>query len=146
MRSISAGRTELYNPPINPKLKIALLWASLMSLYIYVDYFHLYMPKSLYEIMRGRVFIYDITQTTVLIGLVSVAIPAIMIFLSVFAAASINRWINLIIATVYIPYTLYNLVGRAWIHMYFAAAVEVLILLMVLGCAWAWPRVQPQDI
>lgn len=31
---------------VNVKLKLAALWASFMFLYIYVDYFHLYMPGA----------------------------------------------------------------------------------------------------
>lgn len=43
------------------KLKLAALWASLMFLYIYVDYFHLYMPGKIEDIQTGRVFKFDIT-------------------------------------------------------------------------------------
>ena len=48
-----------------------------------------------------------------------------MIFLSVALQAKVNRWINIIIATVFIPFVLFNLAGVAWIHMVFGAFVEV---------------------
>lgn len=35
-------------------------------------------------------------------------IPALMIFLSVALSAKVNRWANIIIAKLYIPYTLIN--------------------------------------
>ncbi len=46
---------------VNVKLKLASLWASFMFLYIYVDYFHLYMPGSLKDILAGKVFVFNIS-------------------------------------------------------------------------------------
>jgi len=47
---------------VNVKLKLAALWTSFMFLYIYVDYFHLYMPGSLEDMLAGKVFVFEITQ------------------------------------------------------------------------------------
>lgn len=125
---------------VNVKLKLAALWASFMFLYIYVDYFHLYMPGSIKEILAGKMYVFDITQVALLVGLVSVAIPALMIFLSVALTAKVNRWTNIIVAAVYIPYTLFNLAGEAWMHMVFGAVVEVVLLLLIISYAWKWPK------
>jgi hypothetical protein len=139
-------KTELEDIRINVKLKIAALWASFMFLYIYVDYFHLYMPGSIKDILVGKMYVFDITQVALLIGLVSVAIPAVMIFLSVALSAEVNRRTNIIVAAVYIPYTLFNLAGEAWIHMFFGAAVEVVLLLLIICYAWTWPRKKINDV
>lgn len=125
---------------VNVKLKLAALWASFMFLYIYVDYFHLYMPDSIKEILAGKMYVFDITQVALLVGLASVTIPALMIFLSVALPAKVNRWTNIIVAAVYVPYTLFNLVGVAWIHMMFGAVVEVVLLLLIISYAWKWPK------
>ena len=125
---------------VNVKLKLAALWASFMFLYIYVDYFHLYMPDAVKDILAGKVFAFDITQVFLLIAMTFVVIPVLMIFLSVALTAKVNRWTNIIVATVYIPYMLINLVGEAWVHMYFAAAVEVVLLLVIISYAWKWPK------
>jgi hypothetical protein len=124
---------------VNVKLKLAALWASFMFLYIYVDYFHLYMPGKLQGILAGKIFVFDITYVFLLVALISVTIPALMIFLSVALPAKVNRWTNIIVATVYIPYMLFNLAGEAWVHMYFAAAVEVVLLLLIIRYA-KWPK------
>ncbi|NJL41074.1 MAG: hypothetical protein HC840_25845 [Leptolyngbyaceae cyanobacterium RM2_2_4] len=126
---------------IRVKTKLAALWASFMFLYIYVDYFHLLMPNSLKDILAGKVFVFDITQVFLLVGLASVTIPALMISLSVVLSAEVNRWTNIIVATVYIPFTLFNLAGEAWMHMVFGAVVEVVLLLLIIGYAWKWPRI-----
>ena len=124
------------------KLKLAALWASFMFLYIYVDYFHLYMPNKIEDIQKGIVFEFDITQGFLLTALASVTIPALMIFLSVALPANVNRWTNITIAAVFIPYTLFNLVGEAWMHMIFAAVVEVVLLCLIIRYAWKWPLVE----
>lgn len=127
---------------VSSKLKLAMLWASLMFLYIYVDYFHLYMPGTLKEIQTGRVFKFDITQGFLLAALISMTIPALMIFLSVALPAKVNRWANIISAVVFIPFTLFNLAGEAWIHMMFGAVVEVVLLCLIIRYAWKWPRIE----
>ncbi len=126
---------------VNLKLKLAALWASFMFLYIYVDYFHLYMPGSIKDILAGKVFVFDISYVFLLIAMIFVTIPTLMIFFSVALPAKINRWTNIIVATVFIPYMLFNLAGEAWVHMYFAAAVEVVLLCFIIRYAWKWPRI-----
>ncbi len=133
---------ELEDIKVNVKVKLAALWASVMFLYIYVDYFHLFMPGSIEDLTAGKVFVFDITQAFLLAGLASVTIPALMIFLSVALSSKINRWTNMIVATVYIPFTLFNLAGEAWLHMIFGAIVEVVLLLLIIRYAWKWPRLE----
>lgn len=124
---------------IRVNLKLAALWTSFMFLYIYVDYFHLYMPNSLKDMLAGKVFTFDISQTFLIISLISVSIPAIMISLSVILSAKANRLTNIIVAAIYIPYSLFNLAGLAWIHMYIGASIEVALLLLIINFAWKWP-------
>jgi hypothetical protein len=50
-----------------------------MFLIIYLDYFHLYMPSKIEDILRGRVFVFDITKGFLLAALALVTIPALMI-------------------------------------------------------------------
>jgi hypothetical protein len=118
------------------------LWASLMFLIIYLDYFHLYMPGKIAEIQTGRVFVYDITQGFLLVALALVTIPALMIFLSVALPTKVNRWANIIIAAINIPCILYNLAGEAWMHMVVGAVVQVVLLCLIICYAWKWPRIE----
>ena len=140
MNSKNSQQNTLEEVRVSVKLKLAALWASFMFLYIYVDYFHLYMPGSLEDMLAGKVFIFEVNQLFLIAGLVSVTIPALMIFLSTALSSRLNRWTNIIVATVYVPYTLFNLAGEAWMHMFFGAAVEVTLLLLIIRYAWKWPR------
>jgi hypothetical protein len=135
-------QNEFEDIKVNIKLKLAGLWTSFMFLYIYVDYFHLFMPGSLADMSAGKVFTFQITQTFLLVALVSVTIPALMIFLSIALSAKVNRISNIIVATVYIPYTLFNLAGEAWMHMVFGAIIEVALLSLIIRYATKWPRLE----
>jgi hypothetical protein len=135
-------KNKLDEQKANVRVVLASLWASFMFLYIYVDYFHLYMPGTLQDISAGKVFEFSISQAFLITALISVSIPAIMIFLSVALSAKISRLINIIVASIYIPYTLFNLVGEAWPHMYYGAAVEVAFLVFIICYAKKWPTLQ----
>ena len=54
--------------------------------------------------------------------------------------SKINRLTNIILGVIYIPCMLFNLVGEAWIHMYIAAVVEVVLFGFIIWFAWKWPR------
>lgn len=142
MNTQQSPQKALEDIKVNLKVKLAAIWASFMFLYIYVDYFHLYMPGTLKDILAGKVFVFDISYVFLLIAMVFVTIPTLMIFLSVALPAKANRWTNVIVATVFIPYMLFNLAGEAWVHMYFAAAVEVVLLCLIIRYAWKWPRIE----
>ena len=51
---------------IKVNVKLAALWASFMFFYIYVDYFGLYKPGIIEDILAGKVFVFDITQVFLL--------------------------------------------------------------------------------
>ncbi|MGV3599439.1 MAG: DUF6326 family protein [Bacteroidota bacterium] len=142
MNTQKTPKTAPEDVKVNVKLILATLWASFMFLYIYVDYFALYMPNKVADILKGKVFVFDITPGFIIAALVSVSIPALMIFLSVALPAKVNRWVNIVIAAIYIPYSLFNLAGEAWMHMVFAAAVEVVLLCLIIRYSWKWPRVE----
>lgn len=141
MKTEKTPQSSLEDIKVSLKLKLAALWASLMFLIIYIDYFALYMPGTIENIRLGRVFIYDIDQGFLSAALTIVTIPALMIFLSVALPAKVNRRTNIIIAAVNIPLILFNLAGEAWAHMVFGAAVEVVLLCLIIRYAWKWPRV-----
>ena len=142
---MSLPQMALEDIKVNVKLKLAVLWTSFMFLYIYVDYFHLYMPGSIKDILAGKMFVFDITQVALLAGLASIAIPTLMISLSAALPDKANRWTNIIVAAVYIPFVLFNLAGEAWVHMVFGAAIQVVLLLLIIRYAWRWPLIETHN-
>jgi hypothetical protein len=121
--------------------KLAAAWTSFMFLYIYVDYFALYKTGFIDDILVGVVFEFDISQTLLTAFLTLIAIPILMILLSTTLPARVNRTINLVVASLYIPVSAFNAVGESWTYFYgLSIGIEVLLLAFILRSAWTWPR------
>jgi hypothetical protein len=73
-----------------------------------------------------------------------------MIVLSTSLPARVNRIANLVVATLYVPVSVYNVAGEeSWAYSYFyglSIGLEVLLLAFVLRSAWAWPRVTASPV
>ncbi|CAL8973411.1 hypothetical protein TESS_TESS_02736 [Tessaracoccus sp. O5.2] len=135
--------TLLAAPPVPVQAKLAAAWTSFMFLYIYVDYFHLYKPGVVDNLRAGVVFEFDISPTLLTAMLASVAMPALMVMLSMTLPARVNRATNLVAATLYIPYSVVNAAGESWDWAFFyglSIGLEVLLLVFILRAAWTWPR------
>lgn len=133
----------LENPTIPVQAKLAAAWTSFMFLYIYVDYYHLYKPGILDDIQAGIVFEFDINPMLLTAFLALTAIPALMVMLSMTLPARVNRTANLIVASLYIPVTVFNAAGESWDWASFyglSIGIEVLLLIFVLRTAGTWPR------
>jgi len=72
-----------------------------------------------------------------------VGIPSLMIWLSMTLPARANRTLNLVVASLYIPVSIFNAAGASWEGTYFyglSIGLEVLLLAFILRSAWTWPR------
>ncbi len=137
------SRTALQDLRMPVQAKLAAAWTSFMFLYIYVDYLALYKPGVVDDILAGIVHEFDIGPTFVAIALTLMAIPILMILLSAILPARVNRTINLVVATLYIPVSMFNAAGESWTYSYFyglSIGLEVLLLAFILRSAWTWPR------
>ncbi len=64
-----------------------------------------------------------------------------MILLSMTLPARANRPLNLVVASLYIPVSAFNVVGESWVYFYgLGVVVEVTVLAFILRSAWTWPR------
>ena len=143
MRTQTAERTALADRQIPVQAKLAAAWTSLMFLVIYIDYFHLYQPGKIDQIRGGAIFVFDITGTLMSIFFVIIAVPALMIVLSMTLPARINRITNIVVAALYIPCVVFNAAGATLDYAFYyglTIGVEVLILAFILRAAWTWPR------
>ncbi|WP_211489954.1 DUF6326 family protein [Georgenia thermotolerans] len=123
--------------------KLAAAWTSFMFLYIYVDYLALYKPGFVDDILAGSVHEFETGPTFVAISLTLIAIPILMILLSTTLPARVNRTVNLVVAALYVPVSIYNAAGESWTYSYFyglSIGLELLLLTFILRHAWTWPR------
>ena len=142
-RENSPSRSALEDLRVPVQAKLAAAWTSFMFLYIYIDYFQLHKPGVIDDLRAGVVFEFDITPTLLTIFVAVIAIPALMVMLSMTLPDRVNRATNLVVASLYIPAVVFNFVGSSsdWAFYYaLTIGVEVLILAFILRSAWTWPR------
>ena len=133
--------TVLDDQPLPVRMRLAAAWTSFMFLYAYVDILNFYTPGVVQDILDGRVFEFDLSQTFSTAALTLVGIPALMVVLSAALPARANRTANLVVATLYVPVTAFNLSGESWRVFYgLGVALELALLGAILRWAWTWPR------
>lgn len=136
--------TTLDDQPIPVRAKLAAAWTSFMFLYAYVDILNFFTPGVVEDILDGRVFEFDLSQTFSTAALTLVAIPILMVVLSTTLPARVNRIANLILASLYVPVTAFNAVGESWLYFYgLGIALELVLLALIIWYAWTWPRTAP---
>jgi hypothetical protein len=138
--------TTLEDQRIPVQAKLAAAWTSLMFFYIYIDYFHLYKPGAIDQIRGGEIFVFDISGQLMTIFVAVIGIPALMVMLSMTLPARVNRATNLVVATLYVPVTVFNAASTNWEWASFyglSIGIEVLLLALILRSAWTWPRTAP---
>ncbi|MEM0932913.1 MAG: DUF6326 family protein [Bacteroidota bacterium] len=131
----------LENPKVNIKVKLSSLWASLIALYIYGDYFDLYTPNKVPNLLDGKSMLDS--PTKLFLAALMLAVPSLMIALSVLLKPKLNRVLNLIFG-VFLTLVVI-LVGStsisAWHSFYvFYAILEALVTLLIVYLAWNWPK------
>lgn len=131
----------LENPKINIKTKLAALWTSATFCYLYGDYFELYTPGKVESLMTGK-NVLD-SPTTLLIASITLAIPSLMVALSIILRPKINRMLNIIFGTLFT--VMMVLIGvnsmTEWYSFYvFLAFLESIVTFLIIWYAWKWPK------
>lgn len=135
-RSTPAALEDL---KIHVKFKLSALWTSMMFCYVYGDYFGLYKPGSLQRMLDGQMGPLGPTTQGVLLGTaLLMAIPSLMVFLSLALAPKLNRWLNIILGLTYTLVMLLTLPG-AWTFYVFLGILEISLSLLIVWHAWTWP-------
>ena len=131
----------LDNPKVNIKIKLSVLWVSVIFCYLYGDYFELYVPEKVNNLLTGE-NILD-SPTKLLIASIVIAIPSIMVALSIILKPKINRVLNIIFGTIFTLMMLLIAINSLtpWYSFYvFLAILESLITSLIVFYAWKWPR------
>jgi hypothetical protein len=137
MKSSSTGLDDIR---VHVKIKLSALWASVMFCYIYGDYFGLYKPHALEAMLAGKMGPLGPASQGVLLGTSAMmAIPSVMVFLSLVLTPRVNRWLNIIFGSMYTIIMLITMPG-AWVYYIFLGVIEIAITLLIVWYAWKWPK------
>ena len=126
---------------VNIKIKLAALWTSVTFLFIYGDYFELYTPGKVDSLITGE----NILDSPMILLIASgvLAIPSLMIFLSLILKPNLNKWLNVVFGVVFTIMMLLIAIGSLtpWYSFYvFYAVLESILTATIVWKAFKWPK------
>jgi len=139
---MSAGsrfRAPLETAPVNVRVKLALLWAATMFCYVYGDYFELYVPGKLQDMIGGQLAFGPATQGALVGTSLLLIVPALMVVLSVLLPSRACRIANIVLGVFYAAVMAMAVQG-AWYFYKLFGVVEIALTLSIAWQAWRWPR------
>lgn len=141
MKETTAGRatTGRDRSGVPVRHKLAALWTSVMFCFVYGDYFELYVPGKLEDILDGKMAVGDVTQGLLVGTAVLMTVPSLMIALSILLPANISRWLNVGAGLTYAAIMSLILLSGPWLFYAFFALIEITLTLTVVWYAWRWP-------
>ena len=131
----------LENPKVNIRIKLAVLWASVIFCYLYGDYFELYTPDKVNSLITGENALDS--PTKLLIASIILAIPSVMVAASIILKPKINRILNILFGTLFTLMMLFIGINSMteWYSFYvFLAFLESIITFLIVWYAWKWPK------
>ena len=124
---------------IHVRFKLFALWSSVMFFYIYGDFFELFQPGKLQEMISARTPLGHVSQGVLLGMSLIMVMPSLMPFLSLILPAGVNRWMNIVLGALYSVIMI--LVIRGGWHFYVLyGLIEVTLTVLIVWHAWTWPN------
>ncbi len=131
----------LVDPLVNVKVKLAVMWSTLLFFYIYNDLLTLFQQKVIEGLLAGNLEGVEFTPTVLFAAALLMSFPIFMVLLSVMLPAKANRRVN-IFAGVFHMVLLFATMGVGEGPMAFYAmimAFEGVVIGMITWTAWKWP-------
>ena len=110
-----------------------------MLLYIYTDFYKLYMPEKIQAIMTGTIDGIEVTQMSLLLIAVVTIIPACMIYLSLILNNKVNRMLNIILGIFHVLIGVVNIIGAKWHFYIFYGVLLIIVAILIVLNSWKWP-------
>ena len=132
----SAG--PLQDVTVDVKAKLSALWVALMFFYIYADILLFYRQGHVAGLLAGKAGGMEITQAFVLASALVMAIPSLMVFLSLALKATVNRWANIGVAIFFFIFNLIGLPTYPSAYDKFLIVVGLVFNALTIWYAWNW--------
>jgi hypothetical protein len=82
------------------------------------------------------------SQGSLLATSLMMAVPALMVFLTLVSPPVLSRWLNILLGTLFTLIMLATMaMPGAWVFYIVLGIVEVVLTGLIVGYAWRWPRV-----
>jgi hypothetical protein len=140
---LKASRGEaLRDTKVDVKVLLSGLWVSILVVFAYVDIFGFWRADVINGALAHRVpdTDFEINQTFLALTTLYIVVPSLMIVVSLFAPARVNRVVNLAASLLYLASVIISTVGESWVYFVIGSVVEAVLLLAIAYTAWTWPR------
>ena len=139
--ALMSATTDYQDYWINPRIKIAALWTSMLFVFVYVDLFSLYRSDVRADIEAGEMFAFTIGQGFLLGVTIYVLVPSLMLFLSLVLPVRVTRTANTVAAVLYAVTIAGSAIGESNYYYILGSITEAALLAGVVYYAWTWPKV-----
>lgn len=138
--------TKLQDFESHIKIKLSAIWGSVMSLYIYCDYFQLYTPGKLQAMLAGTT-IFGKGDQLILLGLSTfMLVTSLMICASILMPAKLNKWLNIFVGVVMTVFLAILAFKAGYYYYKVYAVVESLLTFYIVWLAWQWPKQTENEV
>ena len=132
--------TDYQDYRINPRIKIAALWASMMFIFAYVDLFSMFRADIRADIAAGKMFTFTIGQSFLLGVTIYILVPSLMVFLSLVLPVKVTRLANLVLAVFYAVTAAGSAISDSNYYYILGSVTEAALMLGVVYYGWTWPK------
>jgi Family of unknown function (DUF6326) len=136
----SASSRTFEDVKVGVRGKIAALWIAMLFLFAYGDIFGFFSPGQIEEVMAGEISGMAITQVFLFAVSLYIAVASVMVFLSLVLSPAVNRWTNIVLASLYVVSIMASAIGETSVYYWFLSIAESALLLLIVWYAWTWPR------
>ena len=141
MKTLGNKTKALIDFDINIKIQLAALWIATTFCYLYGDYFELYVPDKVESLISGE----NTLNSPLMLFIVSfiLAIPPLMVFLSLALKPKINKILNIafgLLFTIIMVLIAINSLTSWYAFYVFLAIVEAMLTFIIVWKAFKWPR------
>ncbi|MFW9847719.1 MAG: DUF6326 family protein [Candidatus Thorarchaeota archaeon] len=130
---------KLEDLKINVKIKLSALWITLMFCYSYADVLGFYSPGNLAEILTGEIAGVPLTQEMLLAMAIMMALPILMVILSLLLVPKVNRLLNIVIGIFQIVVLFATFLNTITAYYVVLAGIEFISLVLIIWLAVKWP-------
>ncbi len=135
----SASCRTFEDVKVGVRCKLAALWIAMLFLFAYGDIFGFLSPGQIQEVMAGEISGMAITQGFLFAVSLYIAVASVMVFLSLVLSPTVNRWVNIVLASLYVVSILASAIGEPSAYYWFLSITESALLLLIVWYAWTWP-------
>lgn len=128
---------------ININIRLAALWTAVMFCYVYGDFFSLFVPGRIQNLMNGNSGAGETTPAKLLLYAILMTLPSLMIFLSVSVQATINRILNIALGmffTLVMILVVVVSIDRWMIFYTYLGIIEIILTCTIVYMAVKWPK------